>query len=388
MSTNNEEEKFSESEKTNEWLEEYFTHPKLNEMTNQILRILAEEQARLGPVNPQLAELLREIQTRQLYVAEKDENGRTLFTSFEKYIKSLRRLWVRKAGGSKGNRYKQVAEAILENRLKAANVVTLPESRGVLLKLSTVRPELQVDAWKETVNRAAGRTITPTLVAMTAHALGDTKVTIPSPTASSQRPKLQVAWAEFKVRVSKAFGVGIIPYFEPIDLLLPPRREKKHEPAHDHPVEPPASAATQDAAKPNEQAKAPLELGAPGKSAGPATTISPMEIAPEITEQLQHQYQQPDLGDSVEGLSQLPRPFVTSQGGYAYIGLKGKEHFAQLLSAGFKHPLGLGYGWDPDLLVWKRRITLLPKELEEETQDVARRLKEASDKLILSGHAV
>lgn len=384
---NIEDKKFADSEKNEP--EEYFTHPDLNEKTNQIFHILSVEEARRGPVNPQLAELLHEIQTRQLYIGEKDENGRTLFTSFEKYIKTLRRLWVRKAGGSKGNRYKQVTEAILENRLKAAGVERLPESRGVLQKLSTLRPELQVTAWQEVVKRAAGGKITPTLVAITAHALGDHDVTIPTPTASSQRPKLQVAWAAFKDHVTKAFGVGIIPYFQPIDLLLPkPRHEKKPEPSHEHPMETSASTTTQAAAKSNEKADAPPELGAPGKSAGPGATFSPMEVDPEVTVQLKHQYKQPDLGDSVAGLSQLPRPFVTSQGGYIYIALKGKEHLTALMAAGFKHPLAWGFAWQGDQLAWQRRITLPPDKLEEEIHEIAGNLQQASLRLIISGHAV
>jgi len=216
MNPNNEDQEFAESAKN----EIYYDNAPLNTATHAMFKILDEAPPKADPVKRGLAQLLREVQTQQLFAGERDENGKQLLKSFEHWVKSARRFYVHRAGGSKGDKYKHVTEALTYNRLEDAKLSPLPDKRSVLHKVSSVELELQVIAWEQTLKDTGGKNITPMHVAKAAIAVGSKCVTIPPLTASSKMPEIRQEWAATKSDLVKDFGQGAERHFTRLDALL------------------------------------------------------------------------------------------------------------------------------------------------------------------------
>lgn len=251
----------------------FFENEALNNATRKLFEILNEERPKEGPVKAPLARLLREIQTRQMFAGERDENGRQVFKTFEHFVKYVRRLYVGLPGGHKGDRYKHVTEALTYNRLEDAKCTILPVQRSVLQKLCTVEPEIQIDAWDKTVKDTGGKGITPADVAKAAIALGDVKVSLPAPTASSKMPLVRQRWDRFKFDVVAKFGDSIREFFPPLDEVIVSKGEKSANQVSAVPEAKPAPEKPAPEAKPEEPAQsAPI-----GADADELTARQPVE---------------------------------------------------------------------------------------------------------------
>lgn len=390
MNPENPSPEFADSAKIPQEDQAYFENEALNSATREMILVLNKEVQKEGPVKAELVMLLRSIQTKQLYAGERNEDGRQVFKTFEHYLREFRRIFVRQKGRHAGERYKQVTDALLHNRLVDAGVAVLPLKKSVYRKLSTVEPELQVDTWTRVVTGTDVNAVNPAKVVESAHALGDTKSKFPPPTASSEKPKLREAWIAFKADVVAEFGSSIQRHFHRLDAFI----EKKGKDTTPKPAGSYAVLPRADVKAPDQETALDVKSAAASNTVQSSTIPLSTEAPNDTHGTTPHQFKLPDLGESLEGLNLPPRPFVTSQGGRVYIAFENGEHLFQYTDKGKMPNPGNEkkngpYVFKPKTAkgVWELGKTLSGQALSAEVDRIAKQLEVAALKVQASGKA-
>lgn len=373
--------KFADSAKNDQPKEiSFFEHDELDQATAKIINLALKESTPKpnDSVNRDLVAELRRVKKEQVYLGERNEQGKSIILSFDKYLKKMRKILKTVNGKLSGDAYKRIKEAVVHEKLEDCGSTTLPIRRSQLHKLGTVDEEGQFEVWTKALLRAPVPKITPKIIALTAHECGYKDVKLPGLTASEKKTCIEEDWKSFKKETLAKFGDDIRPFFSRMDRHL----------------------AAEDKNDKREPDSVPLKgdgtIPAPQGGDKPETTpqpINPRRHPEKPTDRLddhaastgsdknRHTFRLPDQSSPV-GMISPARPFVTSWSGHVCIAFDSPEHRDKYLDAGFPNPKANGYVYQNVARgLWKRSAPLAGEELDREIMCVVEQLEKASKKI-------